>query len=195
MNLKRVAGIDYSLTSPAICIYSEENSGGLYNFDRCTLYYLFNSEKQRQLSTGSGIENIIAMPYPEWDTDQERYDKLSNWVIELIQSCDEVYLEGYAYGRHYQQGPIYESTGLLKHKMWKHKLNYFLVAPTKIKKYATGKGTANKELMYNSFTSELLTPPDLPKILTPKSKKITSPITDIVDSYFICKYGQEGFII
>ena len=30
--------------------------------------------------------------------------------------------------------------------------------------------------------------------LKPKSTKLTSPVTDIVDAYFIAKWGWEGFV-
>ena len=52
----------------------------------------------------------------------------------------------------------------------------------------------HQEIMYDAFCAEILTPPDLKFRLTPKSKKLRNPVTDIVDSYFICKYGWEGFI-
>ena len=48
--------------------------------------------------------------------------------------------------------------------------------------------------MYEAFTAELLTPTDLKTRLTPKSKKIRSPVSDIVDSYFIAKWGWEEFL-
>ena len=47
--------------------------------------------------------------------------------------------------------------------------------------------------MYEAFNAELLTPPDLKTALKPKSTKLTSPVTDIVDAYFIAKWGWEGF--
>ena len=78
--------------------------------------------------------------------------------------------------------------------MHKVKQTFTSVPPTVIKKYATGKGNANKEIMYDAFCAEILTPPDLKSRLTPKSTKLRNPVTDIVDSYFICKYGWEGFI-
>jgi len=40
MNFKKIAGIDYSLTSPAICVYKEEEDGGYFDFDRCVFHYL-----------------------------------------------------------------------------------------------------------------------------------------------------------
>ena len=48
--------------------------------------------------------------------------------------------------------------------------------------------------MYEAFVDELLTPVDLKERLTPKAKKIINPISDIVDSYFIAKCGEEGLL-
>ena len=67
------------------------------------------------------------------------------------------------------------------------------VPPSMVKKYATGRGNANKEVMYEAFNAELVTPPDLQQRLKPKSKKLSNPVTDIVDAYFIAKWGWEGF--
>ena len=96
MLLKKIAGIDYSLTSPAICVYKEEDDG-FFNFDGCMLYYLSNNKRQQQLAAGCGVSNIIAEPYPEWDCEEERHEKLSTWAYLCIQGCDEVFIEGYAF--------------------------------------------------------------------------------------------------
>jgi len=195
MNFKKIAGIDYSLTSPAICVYKEED-GGYFDFDRCMLYYLSNNKRQQQLAAGCGVSNIIAEPYPEWETEEERHDVLSSWVISLVQECSEVFIEGYAFATSAQAGvrSIAENTGLLKHKMWKQKMSFKSYPPTVIKKFATGKGNANKELMYEAFVGELLTPTDLKERLTPRAKKVINPISDIVDAYFIAKCGVEGML-
>ena len=96
MNQKKIAGIDYSLTSPAICVYKEED-GRYFDFDGCVFHYLFNTERQRQLAAGSGLSNLRADPYPEWQTEEERHEKLAIWAYNLVQGCEEVFLEGYAY--------------------------------------------------------------------------------------------------
>ena len=194
MNQKKIAGIDYSLTSPAICVYKEED-GGYFDFDGCVFHYLFNSERQRQLATRSGLSNLKAEPYPEWKTAEERHEKLTAWAYRIVQGCDEVYLEGYAYmatGRNIHS--ITENTGLLKHKMWKNKVSFMSYPPTVIKKFATGKGNANKEVMYEAFVDELLTPTDLKERLTPKATKVKNPVSDLVDAYFIAKCGVEGML-
>jgi len=196
MSQKKIAGIDYSLTSPAVCVYTEEEDGGFYNFDCCVLHYLSNNERQQQLSSRSGVSNIIAERYPEWNCEEERHEKLASWAYRIVQGCVEVYLEGYAFATAAQAGvrSIAENTGLLKHKMWKNKILFKSYPPTVIKKFATGKGNANKDLMYEAFVGELLTPTDLKERLTPKASKITNPVSDIVDSYFIAKAGAEGLL-
>ena len=190
----RIAGIDYSLTSPAICVWkSTDDDDGFFNFDDCALYYL--EIPKRRGPTPHGILNIHANPYPEWETEEERHELLSKWTMSIITGC-EVFIEGYAFatsGTSHVRS-IAENTGLLKHKMHKVKQSFTSVPPTVIKKYATGKGNANKEGMYEAFVDELLTPTDLKERLTPKATKVKNPVSDLVDSYFICKYGWEEFI-
>ena len=193
--MMKIAGIDYSLTSPAICVYKDEN-GGHFDFDRCVFHYLSNNEKQQQLAARTGLKNLRVDPYPEWQSEEERHEKLATWAYNIVQGCEEVFLEGYAFATSVQAGvrSMAENTGLLKHKMWKNKLKFQTYPPTVIKKFATGKGNSNKEKMYEAFVDELLTPTDLKEQLTPKAKKIINPISDIVDSYFIAKAGAEGLI-
>jgi len=192
---KKIAGIDYSLTSPAICVYKDEN-GGHFDFDRCMLHYLSNNERQQQLAARCGVDNLKAEPYPEWQSEEERHEKLATWTYNIVQGCEEVFLEGYAFATSAQAGvrSIAENTGLLKHKMWKNKITFKTYPPTVIKKFATGKGNANKEVMYEAFCDELLTPTDLKELLTPKATKVKNPISDIVDAYFIAKCGVEGVL-
>ena len=193
--MMKIAGIDYSLTSPAICVYKDEN-GGHFDFDRCVFHYLSNNEKQQQLAARTGLKNLRVDSYPEWQSEEERHEKLATWAYNIVQGCEEVFLEGYAFATSVQAGvrSMAENTGLLKHKMWKNKLKFQTYPPTVIKKFATGKGNSNKEKMYEAFVDELLTPTDLKEQLTPKAKKVTSPISDIVDAYFIAKCGVEGML-
>ena len=110
--------------------------------------------------------------------------------MNIIGGC-QVFIEGYAFatsGKSHVRS-VAENSGLLKHKMYKAKQTFTSIPPSVIKKYATGKGNANKDLMYDAFSEESTTPPDLQKTLKPKSNKLSNPTTDIVDSYWICKYG------
>ena len=190
--MTKLAGIDYSLTSPAICVWKQD-ADRLFDFDSCDLYYLETAQRLKRTKTG--LLNLHPELYPDWETEEQRHDLLSDWAMTCIQGC-EVYIEGYAFatsGKSHVRS-VAENTGLLKHKMYKSNQSFTSVPPTVIKKYATGKGNANKEVMYEAFNAELLTPPDLKSILKPKSKKLTSPVTDLVDAYFIAKWGWEDLL-
>ena len=88
---------------------------------------------------------------------------------------------------------IGENTGILKYKLRERvapKMSIF--APSEIKKFATGKGNANKMLMYEAFTEE--TGDDLSLIFGPwdQGYKGQSPVSDIIDSYYRAKYRDQN---
>ena len=68
-----------------------------------------------------------------------------------------------------------------------NKIPYDTVVPSVVKKGATGKGNADKDMMYEAFKKE--TKLDLKKIFD--TEKVGNPISDIADSYFIQKIGSE----
>ena len=192
--MKKLAGIDYSLTSPAICVWKETNDNRHFSFDMCDVYYLETAQRLKR-ATQHEILNLHAETYPEWETEEQRHDLLSDWTMSIISGC-QVFIEGYAFatsGKSYVRS-VAENSGLLKHKMYKAKQTFTSVPPSVIKKYATGKGNANKDLMYDVFSKECVAPVGLQKTLRPKSTKLTNPTTDIVDSYWICKYGWRELL-
>ena len=192
-----IAGIDYSLTSPAICVWKDKNDNRhnrQFNFNMCDVYYLETAQRLRRASPHR-ILNLYPEEYPEWETEEQRHDLLSEWAMKCIRGC-YVFIEGYAFatsGKSHVRS-VAENSGLLKHKMYKTNQPFSSIPPTVIKKFATDKGNANKEVMHDSFVEEPDTPSDLKTILRPKSTKLTSPTTDIVDSYWICKYGWKELI-
>ena len=191
--MKKLAGIDYSLTSPAICVWKGTDDNRQFNFNMCNVYYLETAQRLKRPQ--HEILNLHTEIYPEWETEEQRHDLLSDWAMSIISGC-QVFIEGYAFatsGKSYVRS-VAENSGLLKHKMYKVHQTFTSVPPSVIKKYATGKGNANKDLMYDVFSKEGVTPVDLQKTLRPKSTKLTNPTTDIVDSYWICKYGWKELL-
>ena len=65
---------------------------------------------------------------------------------------------------------------------------YDTIVPSVVKKYASGKGNADKQLMYDSFKKD--TGVNLMKIFD--MGKLNNPVTDIIDSYYIAKVGNEN---
>ena len=181
-NPKTIVGIDYSLTSPAVCI----NNEGEYMF-----YYLTNKKKY----IGQMAKNIIGYEHQEYDTPIKRFSQISDWAINTFNRLSydlknlKVYIEGYSFGSKGQAVfQIAENCGILKYRLQQLNINYDTVVPSVVKKGATGKGNADKDMMYESFVKE--TKIDLKKIFD--TDKVGNPISDIADSYFIQKVGYEN---
>lgn len=183
-----IAGIDYSITTPAVCIYNSSTKSK-FNYKSCNHFFLSNLAKYDWFQD----ENLFAQNHGPWKCEIERYSFITEWVCNLLEQhhVDHVYLEGYSMGSKGKVFNIAENTGIMKYKLWKGEFPIEVVAPTTIKLFATGKGNSNKDSMYQAFKKEN------PKVhlrskLTPKAGKIISPVSDIVDAYFICKYGKHA---
>ena len=183
----KIAGIDYSLTSPCICICEIQNEE--FDFKNCRFYFFAQTKHQLKISHTNLYPHSLIKTYT---SDAERYNKLSNWVIDVLAINGKprpVYLEDYAYAATGKVFHIGENTGHLKYKFWQYNVKYQIFAPTSIKKTATGKGNSSKQDMYDSFVEQ--TGFDFRLDLAPNSTEIGNPVSDIVDSYFICKHGYK----
>ena len=180
-----VAGIDYSLTCPAISVY--DTGANKFCFDNVSSYFRSNLKRFSWFDE----RNMIAENHGQYKTDEDRYDDIANWALSIMvkkHNVDKVFLEGYSYGSTGKVFHIAENTAVLKYLMWDEELEFEVVPPTVIKKFATGKGNANKEKMYEAFCNENVGS-DLRELLTPRSSNVISPVGDVVDSYYILKYG------
>ena len=176
-----IAGIDYSMTLPCICLHDAFG----YEF-----HYL-TSQKKYHLSLESGDFSVQGHIMPLYDDDLDRWDKISSWAINILKdwNLDLVVLEDYSFastGRTFQIG---EHFGLLKYKLRMGIIPFITVQPTVLKKFATGKGNANKELMQEAFVQE--TGWDI-KGLLGQTEKQWNPSSDIIDAYYLVRYGKEN---
>lgn len=175
-----VVGIDYSMSSPGICVHQ----GSDWDFKNCKFYY-FTKTKKCQIKTDQFIGDEIPI---HSKNDIDRYENYSDWVINHLLKYDvkAIGMEGYSYG---SKGSllfsIAENTYSLKRKLYVHSTLPFpeIYSPGTIKKFATGKGNAKKEMMWESFLNE--TKFDITKIINSNPTK--NPISDLVDAYWICK--------
>lgn len=186
------AGVDYSLTSPAICVYNADK--GNFCLSNTKLYFLASKKMHEGYNDGT-IESAL---YPQkWTTDEGRYCAISHWAITVLmwelgnRTNDEikVWIEGYSFGSSGKVFHIAENTAILKHKLYNADISIQTVPPTTVKKFATGKGNATKDRMYECFLEE--TGADLMSELSPKASNVNSPVSDLVDAYFIAKYGYS----
>ena len=174
---KTIIGIDYSLTSPAVCV----NDGKL------KFYYLTTKKKW----IGQQSKDIIGYEHKEWTDPIQRFTYISDFVFDILFTTNnpKIFIEGYSFGSK-GQGlfQIAENCGILKYRLLEKNYGYNTVVPSVVKKGATGKGNADKNMMYEAFVKE--TNIDLKQIFD--TEKVGNPISDIADSYFIQKVGYEN---
>jgi len=182
--MKKIVGIDYSLNSPAICVADTS-----FHFNKCHFYYLTNKKKH----LGSMLKNITGYEHKEYKTPIERFKNLSDFIIHCLEKTSDekaIFIEGYSFGSKGQAVfQIAENCGILKYRFdFEKQFKYDTIVPSVIKKFASGKGNADKEKMYEAFTKE--TKVDLKKIFD--MGKLSNPVTDIIDSYYIARCGYEN---
>lgn len=181
-----IIGVDYSITSPALTIFRNDK-----------FYCYYRDPKQTDpvfsLRTGYGdiFFNCVAdLRLPGY----KRYNQLADWFescmkehFPLIQEPYKplIVFEGVSYGSPGRIVQLAENAGVTKSWLTRH---YFVdivdAAPSTVKKFATGHGFATKTQMYEAFVADQGI--GLSPIGTDPEK---SPLCDIVDSYWLCKYA------
>src|SRR5210317_716102 len=177
---KTIIGIDYSLTSPAICV----NNGNL-------MFYYLTSKKKL---TGVISEEIVGYEHKEWTDPIQRFTFISDFALDIISATSNptIYIEGYSFGSKGQGVfQIAENCGILKYRLLEEDYGYHTVVPSVVKKGATGKGNADKDMMYEAFCKEL---PDYNLKKSFDTEKVGNPLSDIVDSYYIKKVGYDNLL-
>ena len=171
-----VVGIDYSMSSPSICVHT----GKRWSFDNCKFYFL--TPKKKHTFKTDVFHGELHTPY---SSQEERFSNIASWAVSKIPSNAKVGIEGYAFAAKGVVFDIGENTGLLKYFLWTTKKEFSVYSPPTIKKFATGKGNANKLSMYESFVAE--TQVDISAVI--HCNEGESPMSDIIDSYYIAKYS------
>lgn len=177
MKKTRVIGIDYSMSCPAICIHPLNVE---WSLDNCKIYF-YTTKKKNIVSS----KLVFGELQDSWEVNEERYYAISNWLIKKLEKPDNIFIEGYSYASKGLQFNVGENTGILKHYLWKNGHSYTALSPGTIKKFASGKGNANKSGMLEAFKTE--TNFHMEKHLLCKDG--ASPAADAIDAYYICKYG------
>jgi Holliday junction resolvasome RuvABC endonuclease subunit len=178
----KVIGIDYSMTTPAITVMSGE---------KIEIHYLTSVKRHQTDYRLSDSFVIHGTPQYDYHCQEDRFDRISEWAVRI---CDIepnfIIIEDYAMGAKGKVFHIAENCGLLKHKLWKRRLPFRVIAPTALKKFAQGKGNADKCMMHDAFFAK--TGHDLRKAMDNESKDCGSPVSDVVDSYFLAMFAKNA---
>jgi hypothetical protein len=189
--MKTIVGIDYSLTCPCICVANNSSLDDIY------FHFLHDNKKFHGLTPiysavtpQMGSMSIMGDEHDDYLCDQQRYENIASWVLSVVSTYpkDEVVvlIEDYAFAAKGRVFNLAENCGIMKYLLYKGGYDYHTIAPSVIKKHATGKGNANKQAMYDAFLE--LTGVDLIGIYGGKNRKLDSPVTDIVDSFYLAHY-------
>lgn len=173
-----IVGIDYSMTCPAACIP--------YN----TPQFWFASQRSYD-----PLRDITTYEITTLDV-VRRAEQTGAALIEWIKQYPDVrtvVLEDYAYAATGRVFHIGEHTGILKLLLMRAGYHVCAVPPTVVKKFATGKGNADKPRMTAAFLkshpeAQLWHATFFPRTRAAASMA-KSPLTDLADAYWIAKYA------
>ena len=76
-----IAGVDYSLTSPSICIYN--SASGAFTFDHCMIYFLSDVKKMHTLFLG----NVRGEPFEDYDHQSAKEKQQRTLSLTMKTSC------------------------------------------------------------------------------------------------------------
>lgn len=195
-------GIDPSINSTGITIARYEN-----NVEVEIKFYIIKNGKltKRESAANDSIDNFEYIIYNKIDLTQFKDDnhvfeyyktknmvEVVNTIYDLIlnevkkySAIVNVVIEGISYGSSIRTKSIFDLAGLnymIRYKLITgdiQHLNLSIATPSNIKKYATGKGNANKESIMTIF-----------KYIFPEMQNIPK-LDDIADSYFMACFALD----
>jgi Holliday junction resolvasome RuvABC endonuclease subunit len=173
-----IAGIDYSYTSPAICVYDTNKELSFENL------YFYNMTDKKKLAGDHG-DNIHIAIFKEYLTQEERFRNIRNWASSVLSASrvSEACIEGYSFGA--TSGLVFniaENASLIKQYMDVSKIPFTTPTPSQVKKNMTGKGNAKKDAMVAEFHKKF---PHIKLHELLGTKEMAKPIDDIVDSFAV----------
>lgn len=185
-------GIDYSMTSPAACGYS----------DRRVVFWYAHESKH---SLDSPV--VHGDPLRHFDGDDSVARRAARLAASFLKwfalqpqpgfSADRspILIEDYAFNATGRVFHIGENCGILKYRLDECSIPYECVPPTVIKKFATGKGNADKYRMTAAFLEAYPDARAWISQLFPRTKSqdgdipAKSPLADMADAYWIARYN------
>ena len=201
-NIILYVGIDPSINSTGITIARYEN-----NIEAEIKFYIIKNGKltKRESTANDSIDNFEYIIYNKIDLTQFKDDnhvfeyyktknmvEVVNTIYDLIlnevkkySAIVNVVIEGISYGSSIRTKSIFDLAGLnymIRYKLITgdiQHLNLSIATPSNIKKYATGKGNANKESIMTIF-----------KYIFPEMQNIPK-LDDIADSYFMAMFSRD----
>lgn len=187
--MTKYAGIDLSYTSPAIAVWDDNTPHSIKTYHVFNLY-----EEKRKTKRIDGVYGVLRIDQIKpYRSQTQRFDLISDWVLECISGASNIYIEGYSYGSTGAVFDIAENCGVLKHKLFKADIPFTLVTPGQHKKAFTGSGAATKIKMIDEYIKRTGIMWDQ---IVGLPNRYAKPIDDVVDAVSVLECGLklEGVI-
>jgi Holliday junction resolvasome RuvABC endonuclease subunit len=180
-----MVGIDYSMTCPAACCYAPGS-----------VSFWFAHHTKHKLS----LPNVTSVRVEDASLSVSKRAKLLaeaflTWAREKEPALTTVAIEDYAFAATGRVFHIGENTGILKFHLDCAGIEYLPIPPTVVKKFATGKGNADKFKMTCAFVDAYPAARAWIPALFPRTDDIVppkSPLSDMADAYWIARYQYEN---
>lgn len=177
----KVAGYDLSMNGSGICILDLDE-----NLDVVDCDYLGFTQVKKYEIEGHSI-------YYRKDDFDSRYALTEMMIDEITKKTKDVSyagIEDFAFGALGRLADIGSFVGQVAYDSWKRGIALKWYGPAINKKFFTGKGTADKIGMYNTFLEFDGIKPDISYMPEPKDKGGVSPTSDIIDAFSLAKLLQ-----
>jgi hypothetical protein len=211
-------GIDFSLTSPAFCVYKDGKYswGSLTRTDRTAESLRKSKDKPYAILDGDPSIDLFFLAKKEMpeeysakervkiDYFQEVVDSLWSHIEPFLGGDVKIAIEGLSFSSNGNALiDISMATALIRKKIVDTigSQNFYVFPPTAIKKFA-GKGNFKKDEMYHALVQKAPTTEgnfsDFTDVISKhssswitKSKQVNKPVDDLVDASWICLFFQE----
>lgn len=101
---------------------------------------------------GKNIDTITAFQFDAKLKDMERLGEIGSEIMRLLEKYEpnEVWVEGYSFGSRANHEIMYSIGTVIRYFLWQSGYERNIIPPTKLKKFATGKGNSKKDLVMKS---------------------------------------------
>jgi len=174
-------GIDYSMSCPAVCAYSETPQ--------------FWMAHARDYPPLPALTTVVISSTEMMIRAEFLAQSVITWLAQWP-DIRTVALENYAFSATGRVFHIGEHTGILKYLLHQQHYTITTVAPTAVKKFATGKGNADKKRMTHAFLEQYPLANAWTPVFFPRTAKTASfaksPLADIADAYWIARHAAHN---
>lgn len=192
---KAVIGVDFSMSSPAICLELDGQVKIWYvnaNKKVCTYFSIGNVTVEGFHYDPKNINDAKKKSDREVHADIERFIVLATTFDSVIPDVNRnefktAVFEAYAFGAKGRMAQIGENTGLMKAALASKGYRIETISPTSVKLLGAGTGKATKEEMAEAWFKEFGF-----HVHDQLGCGIgESPASDVIDSYFVLKSWQK----